>query len=202
MTAPVGRVSGHYSGAFTRLAAFSIDWFLIIALYGVLATITRWFAGTFVGIDLPVDDAARVGWAVGLVVWAYLYQAVGLTVVGRTPGKSLLGLRVVTRNGLPLGAGRASARVIVQPLSFLIFGLGLLGIVIGRERRALHDVIAGTAVVYDWGDRPAELPAPLTRWLERRGVPVIPGDDRPDGTDVQRLDRATTENASPAEPID
>jgi uncharacterized RDD family membrane protein YckC len=186
MTSPAGKVSGHYAGAFTRLAAFSIDWLLIAALYGMLAGAARWFAGTFLGVDLAVDDRARVGWAIGLVVWAYLYMAVGLTVAGRTVGKSLLGLRVVTRQGLPLGARRASVRVIAQPLSFLIFGLGLLGIVIGRERRALHDVIAGTAVVYDWGDRPAEMPAPLTRWLERRGVSVVPEDHRPASEPMDR----------------
>jgi uncharacterized RDD family membrane protein YckC len=193
VTVPAGRVSGHYAGAFTRLAAFSIDWFLIAALYGLLAAGGQWFAATFIGFDLPIDGGARLGWAVGLVVWAYLYLAVGLTIAGRTPGKSLLGLRVVTRGGLPIGAGRASVRVIAQPLSFLIFGLGLLGIVIGKERRALHDVIAGTAVVYDWGDRPAEMPAPLTRWLERRGVPVIP-DDRHPGSEPR--DRSSTGGAA------
>jgi hypothetical protein len=40
----------------------------------------------------------------------------------------------------------------------------------GLERRALHDVLAGSAVVYDWGDRPAEMPAPITRWFARHGV--------------------------------
>ncbi len=67
--------------------------------------------------------------------------------------------------------------MIVMPISFLVLGLGLAGIVLGKERRALHDVIAGTAVVYDWGDRPAEVPAPLTRWLERRGVDVLPSSE-------------------------
>jgi hypothetical protein len=54
----------------------------------------------------------------------------------------------------------------------LLLGLGLVGVVIGRERRALHDVFAGSVVVYDWGDRPAELPAPLTRWIADHGTPA------------------------------
>jgi uncharacterized RDD family membrane protein YckC len=33
-------------------------------------------------------------------------------------------------------------------LSF-VGGLGFVGIVVGREHRALHDVLAGTIVVYD-----------------------------------------------------
>ena len=176
MTAPGSGVSGHYAGAFTRLAAFLIDWVVLAALYGALVAGIQWFSGAFLGFELRISDQNRWVWAAGFGVWAYTYMAVGLAITGRTPGKSLLGLKVVTRTGQPLGVGRASARVLAEPLSFVAFGLGLVGIVIGRERRALHDVIAGTAVVYDWGDRPAELPAPLTRWLERRGVAVAPGD--------------------------
>ena len=47
---------------------------------------------------------------------------------------------------------------------------GVLGIVFDARQRALHDVAAKTAVVYDWGDRPAELPAPLSKWLTDHGV--------------------------------
>ena len=140
------------------------------------------------GGEPAISDDNRLVWVFGLAGWAYIYMAVGLTVSGRTPGKSLLGLRVVTRQGLPLSAARASARVVVQPLSFLLFGLGLAGIVLGRERRALHDAIAGTAVVYDWGDRPAEMPAPLTQWLERRGVLAIPREDDPSEVDPEPND--------------
>lgn len=171
--------TGHYAGAFTRAAAFLIDWLLITSVYGVIVAATQWFSGTFLGVEWGVGDGNRLAWGAGFVVWAFLYLAVGLMVSGRTVGKRLLGLRVVTREGLPLSAGRATVRVASQPLSFLVLGLGLVGIVTGKERRALHDVIAGTAVIYDWGDRPAEVPAPLTRWLERRGAPVAPGADDP-----------------------
>jgi hypothetical protein len=57
-----------------------------------------------------------------------------------------------------------------MPVSFLLLGLGLVGIVTGREHRALHDVVAGSAVVVDFGDRPAELPGPLSRFLARQDV--------------------------------
>ena len=198
MTASGARVSGHYAGAFTRLAAFLIDWFIIAAVYGMLVAGGQWFASAFLGAELAISDDNRLVWVFGLAGWAYIYMAVGLTVSGRTPGKSVLGLRVVTRRGLPLGAGRASARVVAQPLSFLLFGLGLAGIVLGRERRALHDVIAGTAVVYDWGDRAAEMPAPLTQWLERRGVLMIPREDNPSEVDREPndSDRGLTRRAA------
>ena len=43
------------------------------------------------------------------------------------------------------------------PLSFLLMGAGFLGILVQREHRALHDLIAGTAVIYAWDARAARL---------------------------------------------
>ena len=60
---------------------------------------------------------------------------------------------------------------------------------VDRERRALHDMLARTAVVYDWGERPAKLPAPLTRYLERKGVAL----------ELGRADAAATSAGSAAE---
>ena len=48
-------------------------------------------------------------------------------------------------------------RVIAFPLSFLLFGFGFLLILLKRDRRALHDLIAGSAVVYSWNARAARL---------------------------------------------
>jgi hypothetical protein len=68
----------------------------------------------------------------------------------------------------------ALVRTLTFPASLLFFGAGLVGVVIGREHRGLHDVLAGSTAVVDFGDRPAQLPAPLSRFLarqEERGSP-------------------------------
>ncbi|MEN9545361.1 MAG: hypothetical protein RLZZ356_93 [Verrucomicrobiota bacterium] len=65
---------------------------------------------------------------------------------GATLGKRLLGLRVVTLDGSPLGYGGAFRRYCSEMLSLLTFGLGYL-MVLGPERRALHDLISGTQVI-------------------------------------------------------
>jgi uncharacterized RDD family membrane protein YckC len=95
-------------------------------------------------------------------------MAAGLAFVGRTVGMSVLGLRVVTRQGDTLSGRQSIVRTLVFPISFLIFGLGFLGILFSPERRSLHDAAAGSVVVYDWGDRPAEMPSPITKWIARR----------------------------------
>ena len=75
---------------------------------------------------------------------------------------------MIRNDGRPLSPGAAAIRTVVLPFSFLLFGVGALMALVDRRRRALQDVAAGSAVVYDWGDRPAELPAPLTKFLDRR----------------------------------
>ena len=177
MRPPAGQVSGHYAGAFTRLAAFVIDWLIIVTVFGFMVASLQWLLALFLSVELDIGGENPVLGVLAFSTWAFLYLVVGLTISGRTIGKTLLGLKVVTRQGAPIGIGRASARTVAMPLSFALLGLGLIGIILGRERRALHDVIAGTSVVYDWGDRPAEMPAPLTRWIEKRGVAVLPTDE-------------------------
>jgi uncharacterized RDD family membrane protein YckC len=63
-------------------------------------------------------------------------------------------------------------RVLVYPLSFLVLGLGLLGVVFNPQRRAWHDRLAKTTVVYDWGSRTVTMPTPLADYLARKGADV------------------------------
>ena len=164
-----GVVTGHYAGAFTRLAAFVLDWVIILTSYSLILAGTSFVLSMLFGLDLALSDNT-LPWLIGLVVWVFLYAAIALIISGKTLGKTIVGLKVVLRDGSPLTPVHAIIRVLALPLSFLIFGLGFLGVLFGKERRALHDVIAGSAVVYDWGDRSAELPAPLTNWLEQKNA--------------------------------
>ncbi len=96
--------------------------------------------------------------------WEFIYYAYFWTTSGKTPGMTLLGVRVVRHDGSDVGTRRGLVRTLVFPLSFLLLGLGFLGILFGRDRRALHDTIAGTAVIYAWDARAARL-----RSLAREG---------------------------------
>ena len=69
----------------------------------------------------------------------------------------LLGLEVVGQDGSHTGTRRGLVRTLAFPLSFILLGLGFIGILFGRDRRALHDLIAGTAVIYAWDAREARL---------------------------------------------
>jgi uncharacterized RDD family membrane protein YckC len=94
---------------------------------------------------------------VAYVVWAFIYFAHWWGLNGKTPGGGLFGVQVLTEDGRDVSGRRAIGRTLAFPLSFLILCLGFLGILLGDRRRALHDVIAGTVVVYSWDARAARL---------------------------------------------
>lgn len=148
---------GHYAGPMTRLLAYAADAALGTALFSFGAGALVWVTQLLSGDRFDVRHAGPwIGFPL-LVVWGFLYFFVPLAMSGRTPGMALVGLEVVRRDGSNLDGGHAALRVLTLPLSFLPLGLGLTGIVVGREHRALHDVLADTAVVYAWDARAARL---------------------------------------------
>ena len=104
-------------------------------------------------LALPAEDS--LVWLIGLGFWPFFYFAGSWALAAKTPGQAVLGLRVVQRDGGEITVRHAVVRTLAFPLSFLLLGLGFIGLVIGKERRGLHDVIAHTTVVYDWDARAA-----------------------------------------------
>jgi uncharacterized RDD family membrane protein YckC len=78
---------------------------------------------------------------------------------------SFVGLEVVTKTGGDVDMRHAVIRTIFLPVSVVVAGIGILIILVNRDRRGLHDLVAGTAVVYSWNARAARL-----RLLAKRTV--------------------------------
>jgi len=145
---------GNYAGAVSRLLAFLID----LAVSSGLAALG--LAATSLAVEVVTGHS--VSWsrtniivAVVLAAWEFFYFGYSWAAGGRTFGMAVLGVRVVRADGRSLDPWRGVVRALVFPLSFLFFGLGFLGILVQHEHRALHDLIAGTAVIYSWNARAA-----------------------------------------------
>jgi uncharacterized RDD family membrane protein YckC len=158
-------LQGHYAGMVTRFGAFVIDIATAATLFAIGAGVFEYIVSALIGSEFKLRDAP-VGAIAALGTWWFLYCAYPLAVGGRTFGMAALGLRVVRVDGSDLDVGRAVLRVLVFPLSFLLMGLGFVLILLRRDRRALHDLIVRSAVVYAWDARAARL-----RFLAR-SVPV------------------------------
>jgi uncharacterized RDD family membrane protein YckC len=80
------------------------------------------------------------------IVFFALYSSVLHAAGGQTLGKLVTRVRVVTLDGdLPQG-GAAFLRWLAYFLSFATFGLGFVMAGLRSDKRALHDLIAGTRV--------------------------------------------------------
>ena len=150
-------VQGRFCGSVSRLLAFVLDQFLIGLLFVWGRTLVSLAVEVVTGSPLKVPDHRWLVAAVYLV-WAFVYLAAPLAAVGRTIGMSVLGLQVVTSDGERLDGRHAVVRTMAFPLSFVL-GIGFLIGLFRRDRRELHDLIAGTAVVYAWDAELARLRA-------------------------------------------
>jgi len=156
------RLQGAHAGFVTRFASFLVDLVTIAALFTLAGQILEYLVTSFRGDGFTLADheaASRIAY----ILWGFVYCAYPLAISGRTFGIAVLGLRVLRRSGDDLDWRHAVLRVLVFPLSFVLFGFGFLLILLRRDRRALQDLIADTQVVYDWDARAARL-----RFLGRR----------------------------------
>jgi uncharacterized RDD family membrane protein YckC len=162
-------VSGHYAGPLSRIAAYAGDLALATSSFTAASAGVAYVLGVVFGLDIDPGASGPV-WLGLLVAWMGVYWWASTAIAGRTPAMLLLGLRIVARDGQALRQRAALLRTAVLPLSTIPFGAGFLGILLDRERRALHDLAAGSVVVYDWGSRAARLPTPLGRFLSDHGA--------------------------------
>ncbi len=91
------------------------------------------------------------------LVYGFLYFVHGWARRGGSPGMKLLRLRLMDwRHRSPIGYSRAFLRSAAGMVTILTLGAGFLVSVFRRDRKALHDVLAGTLVIH----RPAPLGRP------------------------------------------
>jgi uncharacterized RDD family membrane protein YckC len=66
---------------------------------------------------------------------------------GQTPGKMLMGIRVIKSNGHPLTGSDAVVRTLGYILNWLLLGIGWLPAFWDDNQQGLHDSLASTYVV-------------------------------------------------------
>jgi uncharacterized RDD family membrane protein YckC len=89
-----------------------------------------------------------------------LSLAVQWAAIGRSAGKHVMGLRLLTTRGDRVRGLVAAGRAIVC----VAFPIGLFWLAVDAHGRSLHDLLFGTTVVYDWSRRvpPPVHPTPVS----------------------------------------
>ena len=103
----------------------------------------------FVGA-VASNDSQIPAESAGMLTVAFLvfYHILAWTAFSATPGKMMLKLQIVDRNGWRIGIVQSIGRLVGYGISTLFVGLGFVWIFVSRFGRGWHDHIAGTYVVY------------------------------------------------------
>jgi uncharacterized RDD family membrane protein YckC len=153
---PVGATmaGAHYGGFWIRFLAIVIDGLILSVVTVPLAVILVMGSG---GIKFDPQNPESIGKifaieaAVGLfsLVVGLLYQGYFVSRKGGTPGKLALGLKIVNAlDGSYLSVGKAIGRYFAYILSGIVLYIGYIIAAFDSEKRALHDHICATRVIY------------------------------------------------------
>lgn len=155
---PDGPATPRRAGFLVRLAAYLFDWLIVFCL---ISFVTLPWADERLALqksieaelkaerpDLRGAGRALVRLAAVDVPVAFAYFVLFNALRGATPGKRMLGLRIVRLDGEPIGFAQAIGRQLADWLSKATMGFGYLLIALTPERRALHDYLAQTQVIH------------------------------------------------------
>lgn len=124
----------------TRALGFLVDYAPLIILE--IVTVGNRGIFSFIGV-------------VSFAYWLYMGHLDG--VAGQTPGKALMGIRVVNQEGGLIGSGAGIGRKFVHILDGIICGLGFLLPLVDAKRQTIADKVMTTYVVSGVEKRPFAL---------------------------------------------
>jgi uncharacterized RDD family membrane protein YckC len=138
----------HYGGFWIRFCAILID--SVILYIGIL--IIGLIASALIGFDYSNNGKAVTAIAVIYLfatVMVLAYQIMFLRSGWQaTPGKRVLGLRIITTNGAKLSGWRAFGRYVCYSVSAMPMYIGFMMAGWTKEKRSFHDSICDTRVIY------------------------------------------------------
>jgi uncharacterized RDD family membrane protein YckC len=146
------QVDLRYASFETRLVAFVLDvivLFSVFLLFIAVAGLQLLLRSDFGDVD-PPDSAFYLAAIILLVYFFPFFPLYFLSLWvwrGQTVGKMAMAIKVVRRDGHPLGVGTALLRLVGYLFSTLLLFAGFLMIAFDQQRRGLHDRLADTLVV-------------------------------------------------------
>ncbi len=144
------------AGFFSRFEAFVIDLVILVIVQMVAAafiqTVLRFFrlTGLVANIQSYLSNTSldvTISSAV-FTLFVIAYYTFFWSLVGYTPGKALLGLKVLRMDGKKISFWRALLRFFSYWISAIPIFLGFFWILWDSKRQGWHDKIAGTQVMY------------------------------------------------------
>lgn len=155
------------TGFWARLAAYIIDSVILAVLFSVIwpgiSALTGWTIPTMPMTEGNMDPTAYfksvieyfnkvmpalIPYLITTKIIQFTYEVVCNGSWGATPGKMAIGARIVRLDGSAIGYKVAIFRWLAARISDFLFCIGYLFIAVRPDKRALHDLLVGTKVIY------------------------------------------------------
>ncbi|MCG2784074.1 MAG: RDD family protein [Anaerolineae bacterium] len=151
------------AGLGSRFLAALVDSTIIVLIQAAVLLITFYFiiGPNFAG-DLGQTWVASILSLLAFVFfWGY-YIFFELNWNGQSPGKRMVGIRVIRRDGTPVTLSEVLIRNLVRLVDFLpsFYGVGVIAMFADGQSRRLGDLAAGTLVIHDVGPLAIESVSP------------------------------------------
>jgi uncharacterized RDD family membrane protein YckC len=147
-------VSLPVAGAGARAYAFLIDWCIRLLLALAWFAVAALTYNGSLSLAPPLDTDARWFGAVlapSLAIYFLYHYLLELLMRGRTPGKRMAGVRVISRDGSTPSIAALLIRNVFRLIDSLplFYGVGLIAVIATSEHRRIGDVAAGTLLAYE-----------------------------------------------------
>lgn len=157
------------AGVGSRFLALAFDMLLqgtVIAILVIIVLLARRYVLTTIGFgSSPWVFAILL--AAGFVIYSAYFAVFEIVWSGQTPGKRLVGLRVIDVSGRPVSAYAAILRNILRLVDQLpgFYAIAILSALVTARNQRLGDLAAGTVVVHERLERlgPAPRAEPAVR---------------------------------------
>jgi uncharacterized RDD family membrane protein YckC len=140
------------AGPGSRAYAFVIDWHirLLLALLWLLVGHLIFFRGLKMTPN-PGSSYVLWVWLPTVLIYVFYHPVLEIAMRGRTPGKRIAGVRLVTREGDIPSAGSLLLRNVFRILDSLpvCYLVGLITVVLTEHHVRIGDIAAGTLLVMD-----------------------------------------------------
>jgi len=167
------------AGVGSRFLAIAFDT-LLQAIAAVLLAIV----GGTVGFAVASASRSAAPWVFALLLLGFFALYAGYFAVfealwrGQTPGKRLVGLRVIDVSGSPVSVYAAILRNLIRIVDQLpgIYAVGIFSVLVTSRQQRLGDLAAGTVVVHERTETLA-VPATTAPGAARVGAHQLTPDD-------------------------
>ncbi len=143
------------SGIGSRFLAAFVDAIVLGLVEGIIFGALLWIILAFQDVmdeNLQTWVTAAFSLLGFIFFWAY-HSFFEILWNGQTPGKRLVGVRVIRLDGTPVAATEVLIRNLVRIFDFLpaAYGIGVVTMFFNQNSRRLGDLAAGTIVVHEHG---------------------------------------------------